>query len=228
MTIGRTSVNPTLLALSVAAFLLSLDSPGVAADYDALPASAEEIDPLRSGDRAPGFTVRTAQNQPFRFDPDDLQRPAILISFRGGWCPYCNMHLSELKDVIPEIRAMGFDVLFLSGDRPEVLREGLKQETRADIAGLDYVILSDADIRAALAFGTAFRVADDYIARLEQRGYDIADSSIRRYKALPVPAVYVIDRSGRIVFDYVNPDYKIRLPADELLTVARRLDRDGE
>lgn len=226
MLTGRVLLYTTFLLLLISTFLLSLAGQGIAADYSGLPASAEEIEPLRAGDRAPTFTVRTVQNHPFTFDPRNLQRPTIFISFRGGWCPYCNMHLSELRTVIPEIRELGFDVFFLSGDRPEALHDGLEKETQDDIAGLDYVILSDADIHAAMAFGTAFRVAEDYIAKLDSRGYDIADSSIRRYGALPVPAVYVINRAGEIVYDYVNADYKVRLPAEELLEVARGLSSE--
>ena len=93
----------------------------VAADYESLPANAAETTPLKTGDRAPSFTVRTVDDEPFVFDPDNLERPAILVSFRGGWCPYCNMHLSELRNVIPELKQNGFDVLFLSNDRPEQL-----------------------------------------------------------------------------------------------------------
>jgi peroxiredoxin len=200
---------------------LSIANRGNAADYANLPASAAETSPLKTGDRAPAFTVRTVENEPFHFNPLELDRPVILISFRGGWCPYCNMHLSELKDVVPEIRAEGVDVYFLSGDRPEILHSSLKRETQDSIAGLDYEILSDSGIDAAVAFGTAFRVDPAYIARHDERGTDLQGSSMQQYGALPVPSVYVIDTSGKIVFDFVNPDYKVRLPADELLAAAQ-------
>ncbi|MCP5091559.1 MAG: redoxin domain-containing protein, partial [Gammaproteobacteria bacterium] len=59
--------------------------------------TAAEIQPLAAGDKAPHFTVETMDNERFEFDPRNLERPAVLISFRGGWCPYCNLHLSELR-----------------------------------------------------------------------------------------------------------------------------------
>jgi peroxiredoxin len=220
MTIARRFTYATFLMLLLAALTLSVANRGNAADYANLPASAAETSPLKTGDRAPAFTVRTVDNEPFHFNPLELDRPVILISFRGGWCPYCNMHLSELKDVVPEIRAEGVDVYFLSGDRPEILHSSLKRETQDSIAGLDYEIFSDADIDAAVAFGTAFRADPAYIARHDERGTDLQGSSMQQYGALPVPSVYVIDTSGKIVFDFVNPDYKVRLPADELLAAA--------
>lgn len=221
MTIGRKLVYLVFLLLLLGTLVLSQANLASADNYWKLPESAEQTTPLKKGDRAPAFTVRTVDGKPYVFDPDNLQRPTILISFRGGWCPYCNMHLSEIRTVIPQIRASGYDVLFLSNDRPEILYSSLKQETQEDIDGLDYLILSDSDINAARVLGTAFRVEKGMKERFDQRGRDYAESSIDKYDALAVPAVYVIDKSGRIVFDFVEPDYKIRLPADELLRAAK-------
>jgi len=192
----------------------------VAAEF---PASAEQISPLATGESAPSFTVKTTENETFSFNPSSLQQPVVLISFRGGWCPYCNLHLSELRTVIPEIRAMGFEVLFISNDRPEMLYSSLKKETKEDIEGLDYTILSDADLNAAKAFGTAFMAPEALVGWLNSEGKDIEDSSIANYGALAVPSVYVIDTSGMIKFHYVNADYKVRLSADKLLAAAKQV-----
>lgn len=221
MHFGRSMLYLAFVTLFVASLFASHSNRVDAADYAELPASAAETTPLETGDKAPGFTVRTVDDAPYEFDPQDLARPAILISFRGGWCPYCNIHLSELRTVIPELKAAGYDVLFLSGDAPEQLFAGLEKETQEDIAGLDYVILSDASITAARAFGTAFRTEQRLNDYLEGKDYDYAESSIGQQNALSVPFVYVIDTGGRIVYDFVEADYKVRLPADELLSVAK-------
>ena len=221
MTFGRNLIYVAFLVFLLGSLILSHADRAIAEDYAALPASADLTTPLKSGDRAPAFTVRTVDDKPYVFDPDNLENPTILISFRGGWCPYCNMHLSELRTVIPEIRESGYDVLFLSNDRPELLYSSLKQETQDEINGLDYVILSDADISAAMALGTAFRTDKGLTDYLEEKGRDYAGSSIGMHNALAVPAVYVVNKSGDIVYDFVNADYKVRLPADELLSAAK-------
>lgn len=203
--------------------VLWISSLGVAADDAVLPSEADNISALRAGDRAPAFTVRTVDDEPYHFDPDNLERPTVLISFRGGWCPYCNMHLSELRHVIPELKEEGFDVLFLSNDRPDQLYEGLQRETREAIEGLDYVILSDAEINAARALGTAFTISRGLIDYLVNKGRDYDESSIGRYRALAVPAVFIVDETGEIAFAYANPNYKVRLPADELKEAADRV-----
>ena len=181
------------------------------------------IKPLQVGQAAPRFIVETVDRDPFVFDPQSLQRPVLLVSFRGGWCPYCNLHLSELRHVIPAIDALGVDVLFLSGDRPGRLYRSLDAETRADIASLDYTLLSDADAQAAIALGIAFEASAMTVERRREKGDDIEGSSMLRHGILPVPAVFAIGKDGKIAFVHADPDYKVRLPADELLAVAEHL-----
>lgn len=187
----------------------------------AIAESASDVRPLVTGDTAPRFVVRDVDGEPYDFDPRTLERPAVIITFRGGWCPYCNMHLSELRNVMPEIRSLGVDVLFLSGDRPDLLYRSLEQDTQDDIADLGYTILSDADAQAAIALGIAFRASSRTIQRRHEKGEDIDDSSMLRHGILPVPAVYVIGTDGTIAYHFVEPDYKIRLPADDLLSAVK-------
>ena len=223
MSIGHNFIRVAFVTLLISSLIVSIGQRGIAADILELPARAEDISPKQVGDQAPAFTVRTVNGEAYRFDPDSLERPTILISFRGGWCPFCNMHLSELRHVIPELKAKGFDVLFLSNDRPELLYQSLKRETQDFIAGLDYEILSDADLNAARALGTAFTVSDRLIQRRNEKGDDIVESSIAKYRALAVPAVALIDESGEIKFFYANPDYRVRLSPDDLMQAAGEL-----
>jgi peroxiredoxin len=118
---------------------------------------------------------------------------------------------------------MGIEVIFLSGDRAELLFASLSEETQKDIDGLDYTLLSDADAQAAIALGIAFRASDALIQGRLNKGQDIADSSMMKHGVLPVPAVFAVDKDGIIRFAYTNADYKVRLPAGELLQTAREI-----
>jgi len=223
-----TRINPRSAVLGALGAVMALSlaySMSVKYGHADVPVAdnAAMIEPLEVGQSAPRFIVRRADNEAFDFDPRSLERPAVVISFRGGWCPFCNIYLSELKDVIPQIDTLGVDVLFLSGDRPELLYSSLRRETQEDIANLDYTILSDADAQAAIAFGIAFKASQMTIDRRLQKGQDIDDSSMALHGVLPVPSVFAVDSDGMIAFAYTNPDYKVRLPADELLQVATEI-----
>ena len=79
----------------------------------------------------------------------------------------------------------------------------LKQETQESIDGLDYTILSDADINAGMAFGLAFRSPDETVNSYKQRHWNLASSSIEKHKVLSIPAVYVIRANGEIAYAHI-------------------------
>jgi peroxiredoxin len=183
------------------------------------PTDPTQVRPLAAGVRAPAFVVQNADGSEHRFDPARLAKPSILIFYRGGWCPYCNAHMGALKSAEPELLALGYDILFLSADRPEILYSSLKEPD------VRYTLLSDARMHAARAFGVAFRVDDATYTQYKSFGVDLEEASGQSHHELPIPAVYIIDRRGRIRFAYTNPDYKIRLQAEPLLVEARRVAR---
>ena len=172
------------------------------------------VKPLVAGAAAPAFTAREADGKAFRFEPKKLSRPTMLIFYRGGWCPYCNAHLKDLRTAVPEVAALGFDVLFLSTDRPELLRSSLKEP-------VDYHLLSDNEVSAARAFGVAFRMDDATYAKYKTYGLDLEQTQGATHHELPVPAVFIVDVTGKVRFAHTNSDYTQRLPASDVLKAAR-------
>ncbi len=185
----------------------------------AVPDDATKVQPVKVGTEAPAFTVRSADGSPYRFAVGERTAPAVLIFYRGGWCPYCNVQLGQLKEAEATLRERGYEVLFLSADRPEILRSSLKEDAAGDAA--NYTLLSDADANAAKAFGVVFRVDDKTYEQYKTYGIDLEAASGAKPHLLPVPAVFVVDRAGIVRFAHFNPDYKVRLSADELLAAAR-------
>jgi peroxiredoxin len=110
---------------------------------------------------------------------------------------------------------LGFQVLALSPDRPEKLRGVLKEGEER------YLLLSDSTMRAAIEFGLAFRVDDETVARFKKFSIDLEEASGEDHHLLPVPAVFVTGKDGTIEFQYVNPDYRVRLDPDVLVAAAR-------
>lgn len=76
-------------------------------------------------------------------------------------------------------------------------------------------------MNAAKAFGLAFRVPAETVDRYKGFGIDLEARSGQPHHLLPVPAVFVLDEDARIQFQYVNPDYRVRIPAKLVLEAAR-------
>ncbi len=179
---------------------------------------ASDVQPLLPGMQAPAFEVLGVEGQPVRFDPENMQKPLVLTFFRGGWCPYCNLHLAELRKAESELREMGFDIWFISIDRPEMLYDSLEQ------SDIGYTILSDSGLDATRAFGLAFRVSDATVERYKTYDIDLEAASGESHHVLPAPSTFIIASDGMIRFQYTNPDYAVRLHPDVLLAAARAYD----
>jgi peroxiredoxin len=182
-----------------------------------IPDSPQQVQPLSVGARAPIFSARTTEGALRTFAPDSYKKPLVVIFYRGGWCPYCNAQLSDLHLVEPKLRKSGFEIVFLSTDRPELLYSSLKA------TDIHYTLLSDNRLEAAKSFHVAYHVDDATFAKMREYGVDLEASTGTKQHELPVPSVFIIDTSGTIRFVYSNPDYKIRLGADELWTAAQPL-----
>lgn len=95
-----------------------------------IPDSPPEVQPLSVGARAPIFAARTTEGALRTFERDGYKKPTVVLFYRGGWCPYCNAQLSDLHIVEPKLPASGFEIVFLSTDRPELLYSSLKDRSR--------------------------------------------------------------------------------------------------
>ena len=169
---------------------------------------------LPAGARAPDFTAMRADGTRYTFNSSQLRQPHVLIFYRGGWCPYCNTQLADLRLVEPKLRRAGFDVIFISTDRPALLYSSLKNPD------IEYTLLSDPELMAAQAFHIAFHLDDQKYAEQLKWGIDLEKTTGNKAHALPVPSVFIVDTSGVIRFVYSNPDYKVRLGAEDLWKAA--------
>jgi hypothetical protein len=81
----------------------------------------------------------------------------------------------------------------------------------------------DAEPIAAMKnFGVAYRVDDATIANYKKFSVDLERSSGQTHHILPVPAVFIVNRTGEIVFVHADPDYKVRMKGAEVLAAAAK------
>jgi len=183
--------------------------------------TADQVSPLLPGQTIPALRVLDLDGEFMEIDPDKLDRPVVLTFYRGGWCPYCNLHLAELRNAESELKALGFDVWFISPDKPELLKEGEQTE-------FDYALFSDPQSSAAEALGIAFDVDAATLEQYIGFGIDLKDRTDSQRAVLPAPATFVIGSKGVVQFSYVNPDYSVRLSPEVLLAAARAYSQDQQ
>jgi peroxiredoxin len=159
--------------------------------------------------------VRTEDDREMSLRKMITKRPAVLIFYRGGWCPFCTRHLQALSGIEDELAAVGGRLVAISMDQPA------KIKAMPDRDKLRYTLMSDSDAAAAKAFGIAFRVDDATAAGYSDHGIDLKAASGKDHRSLPHPAVFIVDAAGTIRFAHVNPDYRVRLEASKVLDALR-------
>jgi len=193
--------------------LIALISTGLKAQDYAM--SAEKVNPVLISSTVPDVSVKTTDGKDVKLHDLVKEKPTIFVFYRGGWCPYCNRHLADLKKIEEDLNKEGYQVFAISADRPELLKETMSKNE------LTYTLLSDAPMIAAKAFGIAFKMDDKAVERYKTYDIDIEKDSGYDHHLLPAPAVFLVDQKGTIKFSYVNPDYKQRIDGGILLAAAK-------
>jgi peroxiredoxin len=184
-----------------------------------LKATGIESQALQAGSVAPDLTLPDALNQPLRLSTLWQRGPLVLIFYRGGWCPYCNLELRAWQQHLPALKHMGAQLVAVSPQTPD---NSLSTAEKNELA---FPVLSDSSLQAATAFGVAFEMSPELIELYSRVGNDLPVLNGNGRWVLPVPATYVIDRSGRVVYAHVEADYRERAePADVLEAVTKARD----
>ena len=176
-----------------------------------MPTQATDISPLLVGESFPALEVNAVDGKRVALEAIWNEKPSVVIFYRGGWCPYCTQHLSAIGQSEAEILNQGYQIIAISPDSPENLSATYDKE------GLNYQLFSDADGSLAEAVGIAFQAPEKYADFLSEH------SGAKNEGFLPVPAVFVLDQSGKILFEHIDPNYKSRLEAKLLLAVLAAL-----
>jgi peroxiredoxin len=171
---------------------------------------------LKVGDIAPAFALPDVNGKQVRSTDLLALGPVVVCFFRGRWCPYCVTELETWRDLFPAVRERGALLVAIS---PQTVRQNdftLAQHS------LPFPLLRDEGAAIATAFGAAYPVADYmqgyYRSILVNIPFINGESSWR----LPVPATFVIDRDGVVLWSQGHADFRVRPePADALKALER-------
>ncbi len=180
-----------------------------------IPLSAQDVHPLGVGDSVPDGTLTTIEGKKVGLKALITQKPSVLIFYRGGWCPFCNLQMGQLVKIELDLEKMGYQVLAITPDQPEKLKESLDKHQ------INYTLLSDSPMEVTRKFKLAYKVSPEILAKMKGFGVDLDAATGNHLHMLPVPAAYVVDTKGHIHFVYYNPDIKVRVNPDDLLKAAR-------
>ena len=209
----------TQLAEYKAGFIARVDPTRVAtmeSATDQLRASGIEATALKRGQAAPDSVLPNAVGLPIRLSDLWKTGPLIVLFYRGGWCPYCNLELRAWQQQVDAVARANARVVAISPQTPD------NSMTTQQKNELSFEVLSDSSLEAARGFGVAFDMPDALVQLYSAAGNDLPVLNGNGRWSLPVPATFVIDSAGIVQQAYVDVDYRNRAePADVLVQITQ-------
>lgn len=200
------------LTASLALISTALCTASIAwSDEPVIAPEAKAAAPLETGASIPDVTVHDAEGEKISLHSLVKDGPTVIVFFRGSWCPICTRHFQDLMKIHPEVVKRGARMIAISPDTVANSAANTKK------LKTPFPLYSDSDVAAASAFGLAFRVDDATITKYKGFGIDLEKASGHDHHALPVPAVYIVDEAGKILYAHSNPDYTKRLDGATIL-----------
>ena len=161
--------------------------------------------------KAPDFKGTDQFGKEIRLKDAIKQGKVVLVFYRGYWCPFCNRQLKKLEDSLQFIKEKGATVIAVSPEKPESVSKTI-DKTKAE-----YPVLYDEGLKIMKAYEVDYEVQENTITRYRNTGIDLEKTNGKDWKFLPVPAVYIIDKEGKITYRYFDADYKKRPSVQEIL-----------
>jgi peroxiredoxin len=141
-------------------------------------------------------------------------RPAVIVFYRGAWCPYCNLALRTYREQLhPLLAERGVALVAVSPQKPD---GSLSMQQKHD---LPFPVLSDPGNALAGELGILMPArSDDVRAAQEKLGLALEEVNADGTDTLPLPTVVLVDGQNRIAWIDVHPDYTTRSEVSEILT----------
>ena len=162
--------------------------------------------------KAPVFQLQNQNAKPVS-SADLLAKGRLVICFiRGRWCPFCVGQLEAMNLILPQIQRDGASLIAVS---PQTVSQSFFM---ADQHKLRFPLLSDPENHVARQFGLVYRVPDYQQAVYRRVFINLPFTNGDGSWELPVPATYILNRNGSVLFSSVNADYTERPEPAEILS----------
>lgn len=185
-------------------------------DAATLETTHQSILKLQVGDKATDFSLTNAKGETVMLSKILESEKAVIVFYRGTWCPYCNLQLAHYQNSLSEIHALGARLVAISPQTPD---ESLSIAEKNE---LDFEVLSDNGNIVARNYTTVFENSEAAIAQMTELGFDFDAHYSDDSRELPVPAVFVVEQNGTITFARTaGGDYRNRVDVSEILNALK-------
>ena len=164
------------------------------------------------GKRLPDGELLDVAGQPTTLADNLDGKPAVIVFYRGAWCPYCNIALRTYQaHLVPALAERGVGLVAISPQTPDGSLS-MKESTE-----LTFTVLSDPGNQIAEQLGILTAPSNGVRAAQLQLGLDLTQVNADGTTGLPMPTVVIADADGVIRWIDVHPDYSTRTEPSQVL-----------
>jgi peroxiredoxin len=183
-----------------------------------LEASAAPARALKVGNQAPDFVLPDPTGRSVRLYTELNNGHVVIVFYRGGWCPYCNIHLRGFQKLLADFQTAGARVIAISPQLPD---QSLSTQEKEELA---FSVLSDVGLHTADAFGVAYEVPQAMLG--VYRDFEVSLDEVNGAEGnnrLPMPATFVVRADRVIAYARVDTDITLRAEPLEVLKLVNEL-----
>lgn len=201
-----------------AIFMLAQNASAQTSDTGKFVSDADAVkNALSVGGQMPQFSLKDSTGKVVSSKELAKNGNLVIVFYRGSWCPFCNLYLRNLQKRLADITAAGGKLVAISVENPDAsMAVARKNEVQ-------FTVLSDPDLDVARKFGIVYQLPPATDEMYKSHGLDIAKHNEMQKPELPLAATYVIDKNGKIVFAYLDTDYKKRAEPDVIIENLKKL-----
>ena len=192
---------PADIAAAFATWVARLTAAGV-------PAGA-----AKPGHALPDTPMLDAHGAPTSLHAATAGRPAVIVFYRGGWCPYCNLALRTYsQELHPALTERDVELIAVSPQKPD---GSLSTQQKNE---LPLPVLSDPGNALSGELGILLPARTKEIrAAQEKIGTDLPTVNADGTENLPMPTVALIDAEHQLRWIDIHPDYTTRTEVSDIL-----------
>jgi peroxiredoxin len=170
---------------------------------------AENILPV--GAKVPDFQLQDHEGKSIS-SSDLLALGRLVLCFiRGRWCPFCVAQMEAMNLILPDIERAEATLAAVS---PQTVQQSFFMR---DQHKLRFPLLSDDGNSLARQFELTYRVPDEQQAVYQRAFVNLAFVNGNKSWELPIPATYIIDRDGNVLYASANEDYAKRPEPEDIV-----------
>jgi len=182
------------------------------AEQAGLQAAGVPVGVAAPGDPMPDAQLLDVHGSPTTLAQAAAGRRAVVVLYRGAWCPYCNLTLRAYQeDLVPRLEQRGIPLVAISPQKPD---GSLSMQEKNE---LSFTVLSDPGNQLATALGVLTAPSEDGHAAQRALGFEVAEANADGTDGVPMPTVVIVDGAGIIRWIDVHPDYTTRTEVAEIV-----------